>query len=279
MVTLALLPPTHHFVWSYSQRLGISQQISPFTLLKKQDILHLFRRSAIIPYTSLLISLSSRVLTLPFYLLGLRSEIETLTIKIGEGVTFSRGWRNIPNQGILEIQTGQDIQIYEAVILFKARFSGVRWFMYNYRITSFVILTGLFWALTIIFATITWIVLSIYYASNQSSSEKEITLNDTDDIDEKNEEVLTDEDPDLSDTPRTFPTYGTQPPLRFPSRTTDKKESTDNPKNEPDVKAEDEDSYIGSHTKVHGDSGLGTSLSESGGKINVRKRHTSKSED
>lgn len=279
MTTLALLRPSHKFNTSHFQKLGISDVNSPMSLLGAEDVLAVFRRSAIMKYTSHLVSLSSRIINLPLYMLSLLSEAETLTISIGEGVTFPRGWKNIPSLALLEIQAGQDIQIYQAAILFKAKFSGLRWLMYNHRVISFVLFTGLFWISTLVFATLTWATLSIYSApkekvmkkisedSLEGSSNKVEELITDDDPEIKTEEVTTDDEPDLSDTPRIFPTYGRQPPLRFDPKVKNVIDEMEYSQIDPILKEEvyyeDQGEYIGTTIISKTDSGIGTSLSES----------------
>ncbi|RKF79953.1 Seipin-like protein [Golovinomyces cichoracearum] len=266
MTTLALLHPAHKFTLDQSRKLGISGLESPLHSLEEDEIIFSSRRAAIMSYASLPVSLTSRILTLPLYLLGLFSEAETLNIKIAEAVTFLRGWKNIPNLALLEIQAGQEIQIYEAVILFRARFSGMRWLMYNHRIISFVLFTVLFWISTIFFAGLTWAALIIFSDIIIEPTYKN-SSNTRNDVVVKTEESASDEDADLSDTPRTFPTYGRQPALRFVPTYKEMKDSADD---------EDDKKNFNSKQCIMTDSGIGTSLDESKEKTTVRRKPNSR---
>ncbi len=89
------------------------------------------------------------------------------------------------------------------------------------------------------------------------------------------------EDPDLSDTPRTFPTYGRQPPLRYVPKVKeeDNEESVldeiaDQP---PAAEADDEDEEEGEDFPQRGgktDSGIGTSFSEAGERSGLARRRS-----
>ena len=104
--------------------------------------------------------------------------------------------------------------MYDVRVHFKARFGGLRWLMYNYRVSSFVVFVGMFWFAEVIWAALGWLILRIVFApSAKTVVKKEVGEGDTD-ATVKQEADETD-DPDLSDTPRTFPTYGRQAPLRY----------------------------------------------------------------
>lgn len=48
------------------------------------------------------------------------------------------------------------IGVYDVAVEFRARFTGVRWLMHNYRITTFLFGTALFWGIEVVFMTIVW---------------------------------------------------------------------------------------------------------------------------
>ncbi|RKF64282.1 Seipin-like protein [Erysiphe neolycopersici] len=287
MTTLALLSPLHKFNVSHFQKFGISDMISPMSIIRAEDVIFAFRRPAIMTYASLLVSLTSRILTLPLYTLSFLSEAENLMISIGEDVSFTRGWKNIPSLALLEIQAGQEIQIYDAAIIFKAKFSGLRWLMYNHRVASFILFTGLFWVSTLVFAIIAWATLSMYFVpENESTKNKSDDILDDlsikvdemitdDDLEIKTEDMTTDDEPDLSDTSHIFPTYGRQLSLRYSHKAKDICDEIEHSKIDPFIKEEDEDKdqpeNINPNNLLKIDSGIGTGLSESG-KILAKKR-------
>lgn len=272
MLSLALLSPNHNFTLSNHQQLGISLQKSPLTSLRDEDILFVSRRSALLTYTSRLISVSSLFLSLPLHILGLRSEAETLNIPMGESITFARGKKNIPDSTLIEIQAGQDIRIYNVLISFKARFSGLRWFMYNHRVASFILFTGLFWMLTLVFAAFAWIVLSIY--APDFSSSRIATIDEPDSGSIKTEGA-TDEETELSDTPNTSSSHDSQRVMKSPLKLKNEVDSDEDIIADLLVKSEneeDEADYIGVRSRMTIDSGIGTSLNEDFGEVIGRKR-------
>ncbi len=106
-------------------------------------------------------------------------------------------------------------------------------------------------------------------------AEREVKGEDTDTTAIKNEKEDEDE-PDLSDTPRTFPTYGRQPPLRY----TPKIKNEDSEEYIIDetaiqplaAEADDEDEEEFQHRSGRTDSGIGTSYSEGGERSSAKRR-------
>jgi seipin len=200
---------------------------------------------------------------------------------MAESEKFEKGRSNVPEYVLIEIQAGQGVQIYDVRVHFTARFRGLRWMMYNHRIISFMTFTSAFWVAELLFTVLGWVMLrSIFSTGSGKNIKKESGLKAEGKDGEtsaaiKNEPEDTDE-PDLSDTPRTFPTYGRQKPLRY----------------EPKAKDEDSEEYIMDETVIQpltaeaddeddngvgydgrgDDSGLGTSFSEGGVRGMARRR-------
>ncbi|KAH8665976.1 putative adipose-regulatory protein-domain-containing protein [Tricladium varicosporioides] len=247
-----------------------------------EDILFSSRRPALLTYTSRLVSLSERIFQLPLYILGLRREDETLTIPMAESASFPRGLKNIPAFAMLELQAGQNLQVYDVKIRFTARFGGLRWWMWNHRLISALVGVGVFWGAEVAGCGIAWVVL-MGVIGRKSDSETEITKGEeTDGTTTIKDEPRTD-DSDLSDTPRTFPTYGRQPPLRFEPKIKHEPDSEEFAIDEATIQplaaeADDEDDSEGGFRGVilgadrGNDSGLGTSFSERGEGSGVTRR-------
>ncbi len=234
---------------------------SPLSLLAPEDTLYSSRRPAILTYTSRLVSFSSRLFSLPLYILNLRHESETLTIHMGESISFPRGNKNVPVWAMVEVQAGQDVQIYDMRLNFKARFRGLRWVMYNHRILSFLVGVGSFWLSEVIAAGLAWVVLSSMFSSTKPEENLPEKLDGEVEGKRIKEEDKTDTEPDLSDTPRTFPTYGRQPPLRYvPKVKEEEVESEEILEQDMKIEADDEDEEEG-----YRDSGVGTSFSDGTG--------------
>ncbi|KAJ6166694.1 hypothetical protein N7470_002141 [Penicillium chermesinum] len=52
------------------------------------------------------------------------------------------------------------MQIYSAQVAFRARFTGLRWFMYRWKVTSFIVFSSFFWSVSMASASVTWAVLT-----------------------------------------------------------------------------------------------------------------------
>lgn len=150
--------------------------------------------------------------------------------------------------------------------------------MYNHRIISFFTLVGAFWFAEVIFAGVGWLAFRSLFtpvSKDLVRTEEGIKGGDGDASAEAVKAEETTDEPDLSDTPRTFPTYGRQAPLRY----------------EPKIKDEDSEEYVIDETAIQPltaeaddesedlggrsgrtDSGIGTSFSERSEKGLSRRR-------
>lgn len=230
------------------------------------------RRPAILPYRSPIVDQLYKLTQLHWYLLGWRSETDSLKVSMFEGVEFSRGWRNVPASMLVQIQSTNRMQIYSAKAMFRAKFRGLRWLMYNHRIISAVVFIGAFWITEMVFTGLAWAIGTGYFtpsdgAQAQESSQENRERVKTEDEDEQNG--------NLSDTERTFPTSSKQQPLRYQSPPI-KHEEDEEPVVLPEhtsraTEADDEDED--EDADVFLDSGIGTSLESSATRRDsVRKR-------
>ncbi|RDL41822.1 uncharacterized protein BP5553_01801 [Venustampulla echinocandica] len=267
---------------------------TPSLSIPPETVLHSSRRPTILPYASPLISLSSRILSLPLYILNLRQESESLTIPMAERLSFpGRSTKLVPRYAFLEVQAGQHIQVYSVQINFTARFSGLRWVMYNHRIASLIIFTSAFWVVEVVFALLGWMGFRMLFSSTEPpsslSSKSKAQIKKERGIEDEDTETIktepaTEDEPDLSDTPRSFPTYGRQPPLRYEPRIKDEERDNDEDIIEgaaiQPLDADDEDEHIlggmrGRERRGVGeDSGLGTSFSEGGARSGAARRRS-----
>ncbi|KAJ5512021.1 Survival protein SurE-like phosphatase/nucleotidase [Penicillium expansum] len=85
---------------------------------------------------------------------------ETLEVPMMELLEFAKGARNLPQSLRLEIQSESKMQIYTARVEFRARLTGLRWIMYRWRITSFVVFSSLFWSVSMLSAGVTWLAMT-----------------------------------------------------------------------------------------------------------------------
>ncbi|PGH17815.1 hypothetical protein AJ79_00956 [Helicocarpus griseus UAMH5409] len=117
------------------------------------------RRPAILTYASPIVDTAKRVSKMPLYLVGWQKEAERLRVGMMERVEFERK-KNMPKMLRLEIQSEEKMQVYRAVVKFDARFSGLRWIMYNWRILSFLTFSSTFWVVSMVCTSSVWIALA-----------------------------------------------------------------------------------------------------------------------
>jgi len=113
---------------------------------------------------------------------------------------------------MLELQAGQEVQVYDVRVLFTARFGGLRWLMYNHRILSFIMFTSAFWFSELLFTALGWLALRYAFSGTKEIKREPVKSEETDASTTIKAEGEETDEPDISDTPRTFPTYGRQPP-------------------------------------------------------------------
>lgn len=193
------------------------------------------RRPAILPYQSPLLSIAHNIVALPWHTLGLKDlDADMLDIPMFELMSFPRGWRNVPGAVKFELQSEQTLQVYSVRVLFKARFEGLRYLLYNYRILSFLVFTSCFYMVSLTSMSIAWVLIRSVFSPDSSQGEDEPDMRKKKIKQEEGEmpvsnghikrEAHSDHSSDegslsasnLSDSATTFPTLGRQMPLRFP---------------------------------------------------------------
>lgn len=227
------------------------------------------RRPAILPYRSPIVELAYKITELHWYLLNWRQEADRLHVNMFDSVEFAKGWRNVPSTLKLEIQSTHGMQIYSAKVIFRARFRGLRWLMYNHRVISAILFVGGFWVTEVIFAGLAWAALAVFVLTGTAETKAE-------EVHEVAERIKEEPEPDnarMSETERSFPTLGGRQALRYTS---------------PKIKQEEEEAAVAYIPGTPGraaeaddededvdffDSGLGTSM-ESGAsrRDSVRRR-------
>jgi seipin len=194
---------------------------------------------------------------------------------MAESASFRKGYKNIPGYILLELQTGQEVQVYDVRVQFTARFGGMRWMMYNHRIISFIVFVSAFWFAEVAFAGLGWILLRSLLTPTNKDLVKRVDGFKSEDGETIKTEEETDE-PDLSDTPRTFPTYGRQAPLRYVPKIKDEDSEEyimDETAIQPLTAEADDESEVFGGKSGRTDSGIGTSFSE-GGERNLSRRRS-----
>ena len=94
-------------------------------LSTRQTLAH-SRRPAILTYASLITDTASTLSGLPWYMLGWKTESEVLEVDMLEGVEFSKGSANVPQEVRLIVEADEKMQFYEVGIRIVARFGGLR---------------------------------------------------------------------------------------------------------------------------------------------------------
>lgn len=120
-------------------------------------VLYKTRRPALVPYSDPLVSLASRVLWLGYYLLFPKAQALHMTVQLAERVSFPKD-ALIPASAYVEIEGGQNIQVYDAQVTLTAQLRGLRYIMHHYRILSFTTFTVLFWLFEVLFMSAAWAV-------------------------------------------------------------------------------------------------------------------------
>lgn len=247
-------------------------------LAEKDNRLALSRRPGILAYRSWPLEWMTRLLQLPWYLLGWRRESEVLTVGLWEALEFERGWRNIPSNMRIELQSIGRMQVYSAKVEWRARFRGLRWVMYNHRIISAMVFITLFWTTEMAFAGLAWAGLSLWLQSPAPPAQEIVKIGGEDGKKIKQESASDDgRRLEMSDTERTFPSSSKQQALRYQS-----------PKEEegPKIKQEEED--VPTRTAEADDeededvdfvdSGLGTSMESSAARRDSVRRRRARAE-
>ena len=249
------------------------------------------RRPAILTYYSAAMEHVHNAAGLPLHLLGWWRESEVLEIGMMEGVEFDKGWRNLPNRARVELQSSIEegygnLQVYEAKLVFTAKLRGLRYIMYKYWFTSFVVLTFTFWVVEMSVAGIVFFAFTWLYVQ-QGVEEEHLKRKEVIKREGSMARTGSSEEKLFSDTERIFPSPGSREhPLRYTAPSPKREETEiklepDEPLISPEVEADDEDEdadfvieeVAGRRTY---DSGLGTSLESgaatSGRRNGVRRR-------
>lgn len=77
------------------------------------------------------------------------------------------------------------IDVYDVAVEFQARFTGVRWLMLNYRITTFLVATAIFWGIEVVFMALVWWGVYSYFAAGG----RLVRLDDNDEDEEDDERL------------------------------------------------------------------------------------------
>ena len=245
------------------------------------SVLHHSRRPAMLTYTSPIPFLAQTLLYLPFHIMNIRDlDSACLRIPMFERLSFPRGTANMPTHVRLEIQSDSSantgstmptfnipflgssgvtagvsadvkpraLQVYGSKLTFAARFGGLRYVVYNYRVLSFVAFTAMFYFSAVASMAVAWAGISSFLGKEKSGKGNAVVkreesgaiglgkgkrkaddeLDDTQDQTQQRIKQEGDQDEDstsgglstsnLSDTPDSFPTGSREPALQYQGR-------------------------------------------------------------
>ena len=215
-------------------------------------------------------------------------------------LSFPRGARNVPTHARLELQSSATLQVYEAKLSFRAKFQGLRYLVYNYRILSFLVFTALFYIVSVMSLAVGWAVISQLWSRRGQAVQKWIKQEGSaENVAIKREEagketrVKTEDDSgssaqgglsldNVSDTPAQYPSGRGRPALSYQGRPDSSKggegeavEDLRKPMGAGEA-ADDEDEgemveEEDSRGRAH-DSGIGTSMESEHAGLGVRRR-------
>lgn len=194
----------------------------PVKALMGTSILKTSARAAMIPYTDPLVSLASRLLFLAYHIFVPASETITLTVPLVERLEFRPGIMS-PTRLVVDVQAGQELQVYSAGLTITAQLTGLRWFMYTWWVSAFLLFTAVFWFCEVFFLAASFLVIQLLFSLVNSSENPTIGGEFNDKLGpapRRDEEPIKKEEEDV---PMTFPTTSGQLPLRYdpaPSHTT-----------------------------------------------------------
>ncbi|OJD22801.1 hypothetical protein ACJ73_05850 [Blastomyces percursus] len=152
----------------------------------EENIIAWSRRPAILTYASPMVDTARRVSKMPLYVLGWQREAEKLKVNMMGRVEFARKRGAMPKMLRLEIRSDERMQVYNAIVRFDAKFSGLRWIMYNWKILSFLAFSSAFWVVSMLLTSSVWIALA---SQAEPTFRKRPKLEDEDEEEENSSDV------------------------------------------------------------------------------------------
>ncbi|PNS17129.1 Seipin [Sphaceloma murrayae] len=281
---LLRLPPTTDSIPSYINNYDAFS--SPTSTNAENPLAH-SRRPALITYRPPLIALLSTLTSLPRHMLGLPTHTTSLRIPLFTQVSFPRGRRAVPSQIHIQLQnpSGVQLQVYDLKVHFRARFTGLRYLMYNFRLVSGAVFVAAFFAMEVMAALAVYGFLSfVVFGGAEEGARPKVEEESEVDVKEETEG----ETEGLSNTERTFPSYGGGMPMRFEKREKGNASAgrssaeglagltnmTPGPGGEADDEEDEDADFVLDDTGRWRDSGLGTSMESGREREGVRRRRS-----
>lgn len=224
------------------------------TKIGDHTVIFTSRRSALFPYVDPIVSIANRIVFMLYHLLFPSSQTCTMTVNLAERLAFSKD-SAIPASAYLEVEAGQDIQIYSTTLTMTAQLRGLRWLMFHYRLATYIAFTFLFWVCEVLFMALAWTTWSAVTTPKLTGKPHRHPDDDR---------YSDDGDPDQSsDYAHTFPTYGSHPPLKHEPAVKEESAERHTPRMSDipiaGAEADDEEDTDDGDSRARYDSGIGTS--------------------
>ncbi|KAM7192510.1 putative adipose-regulatory protein (Seipin) domain containing protein [Naviculisporaceae sp. PSN 640] len=272
--------PTSSFEVNPEGKISLPVRRDPSYYFTSKKVLGTSTRPTLVPYQDPLVSLASRIFWLPYYVFvnPPKSETTQLQISLMEKVYFGKDIP-LPTEVFVEVQAGQNLQVYRASATFTAQLEGMRWFMAYHSWIAFVVFTSFFWGCEMVVLAGTWgavwVLLRILGITGTSQDKEKSAVVKVEPGEVQGRKKSENED-GLSDTERTFPSLSGQPPLKFEGRI--KQEEGEPQGIAPDIplagEADDEDNGEEEEEdgRAHRDSGIGTSYDDNVAREGFKRR-------
>ncbi|GJN71948.1 hypothetical protein PLICBS_006019 [Purpureocillium lilacinum] len=224
------------------------------TKIGDHTVIFTSRRSALFPYVDPIVSIANRIVFMLYHLLFPSSQTCTMTVNLAERLAFSKD-SAIPASAYLEVEAGQDIQIYSTTLTMTAQLRGLRWLMFHYRLATYIAFTFLFWVCEVLFMALAWTTWSAVTTPKLTGKPHRHPDDDR---------YSDDGDPDQSsDYAHTFPTYGSHLPLKHEPAVKEESAERHTPRMSDipiaGAEADDEEDTDDGDSRARYDSGIGTS--------------------
>ncbi|KAK9471514.1 putative adipose-regulatory protein-domain-containing protein, partial [Dipodascopsis tothii] len=116
-------------------------------------------KPAILSYKSPLLESLRTIVFLPGFLTGFMNQEEHIDVVMYDDWSYRKG---LPSRYAF-ISINQPLQIYSASVEWSVQWSGVRYLMHHYYITSFIVAVSSFWTIEMIFTFTAWILVTAMF--------------------------------------------------------------------------------------------------------------------
>lgn len=119
-------------------------------------------------YRSPLLERIDTLLRAPLLVSGWQRQEELISVVLLEDVILPSRVRSasVSVDTLSAPSAAAALGVYDVAVEFRARFMGVRWLMHNYRVTTFLVGTTLFWGIEVVFMTLVWWVVYSSFAAD-----------------------------------------------------------------------------------------------------------------